>query len=277
MEITATHLVHGGTLSFVKHASSATRTDMTFSVFVPPGDGPFPVLYWLSGLTCTAHNFTEKAAAYKFAAELGLVIVAPDTSPRGEGVADDPAYDLGQGAGFYINATQSPWAGHFQMETYITEDLLAVVEANFPVDPVRRGISGHSMGGHGALTLAMKHPLKFCSVSAFAPIVSPTRCPWGHKAFGAYLGPNPADWETHDASLLMAKGLAKPFDDILIDQGLADSFLETQLKPELFEAAASRVGQKVTLRRHDGYDHGYYFIQSFIADHLAFHATRLKA
>jgi S-formylglutathione hydrolase len=276
MEITATHKVHGGTLSFVRHASEATHTDMAFSIFVPAGDVPFPVLYWLSGLTCTANNFTEKAGAYCMAAEFGLVIVAPDTSPRGPEVANDEAYDLGQGAGFYINATQSPWKPHFQMETYVTRDLIAAVEGSFPIDPARRGISGHSMGGHGALTLAMKYPLLFKSVSAFAPIVSPTRCPWGHKAFTAYLGPKHEDWEAHDACLLMARGLAKPFDDILIDQGLADSFLETELKPELLEAAASLAGQKITLRRHAGYDHSYYFMQSFIDDHLRFHAARLK-
>lgn len=269
--------VHGGTLSFVKHHSDANAGAMTFSIFVPAGDGPFPVLYWLSGLTCTANNFTEKAGAYRKAAELGLVVVAPDTSPRGESVADDPAYDLGHGAGFYINTTQAPWQAHFQMESYITRDLIAVVEANFPVDPARRGISGHSMGGHGALILAMKYPHLYRSVSAFAPIASVLHAPWGEKAMTAYLGPDRSAWEAHDAALLLSEGKGKPFDDILIDQGLADSFLDGQLMPHLLEQAAATAGQTLTLRRQAGYDHSYYFIQSFIDDHLAFHAARLKA
>lgn len=274
MQTLAAHRVHGGTLSFVKHASEATCCNMTLSVFVPEGKGPFPVLYWLSGLTCTAYNFTEKANAYRKAAELGITVVAPDTSPRGEGVADDPTYDLGQGAGFYINATQSPWEAHFQMETYITHDLIALIEAEFPTTQAR-GIFGHSMGGHGALTLAMKYPHLYRSVSAFAPIVSPIRCPWGQKAFGAYLGEDHEAWLAHDASLLVATGKAKPFDTILIDQGLGDAFLDTQLMPELFEQAAEVAGQSVLVRRHAGYDHGYYFIQTFMDDHLAFHAKRL--
>jgi len=276
MEVTAAHRVHGGTLSFARHASAATGTDMALSVFVPQGEGPFPVLYWLSGLTCTANNFTEKAGAYRGAAELGLIVVAPDTSPRGEAVADDHAYDLGQGAGFYVDATQKPWAPHFRMESYITRDLIAVVEANFPADPARRGISGHSMGGHGALTLAMNHPHLYRSVSAFAPIASVLHAPWGEKAMTAYLGPDRSDWEAHDAALLLCRGKAAPFDDILIDQGLADSFVGSQLMPHLLEQAAQAAGQKITLRRHEGYDHSYYFIQSFIDDHLAFHAERLR-
>ncbi len=275
METTASHRTHGGTLSFIKHASAATGTSMSASVFVPDGEGPFPVLYWLSGLTCTANNFTEKAGAYAAATQHGLIIVAPDTSPRGEGVADDEAYDLGQGAGFYIDATQAPWKAHFRMESYITQDLIALIEAHFTAAPNRRGISGHSMGGHGALTLAMKYPHLFKSVSAFAPIVSPTRCPWGQKAFTAYLGPKHEAWEAHDACLLVAAGAAKPFDDILIDQGLSDSFLHTQLMPELLEKAAEMIGQALTVRYQAGYDHSYYFIQSFIADHIAFHAERL--
>lgn len=273
-QITATHRVHGGTLSYCRHDSAATGTPMKFSVFVPPGEGPFPVLIWLSGLTCTEDNFTTKAGAYGAAAEHGVIIVAPDTSPRGEGVADDPAYDLGQGAGFYVDAAQAPWTPHFKMESYVTADLLAVVDAAFPTNPARRGIFGHSMGGHGALTLALRHPDLFKTVSAFAPIVSPTRCPWGEKALTAYLGEDRAAWAAHDACLLIEAGAAK-FDDILVDQGLGDQFLEGQLKPELLEAACAAVGQKLTLRRQPGYDHSYFFMTSFIADHIAWHAARL--
>lgn len=277
METTATHKVHGGTLSFVRHASAATGTSMAFSVFVPAGEGPFPVLYWLSGLTCTASNFTEKAGAYRKAAELGLMIVAPDTSPRGEGVADDPAYDLGQGAGFYLDATQTPWNAHFRMESYITRDLIDAVESSFPADSGRRGISGHSMGGHGALTLAMNYPHLYRSVSAFAPIASVLHSPWGQKAMSAYLGPDRSAWERYDAALRLSQGKGAPFDDFLIDQGLADSFLDSQLMPDLLAQAAQAAGQTITLRRHEGYDHSYYFIQSFIDDHLSFHIQRLKA
>lgn len=274
MDIRATHRVHGGVLSYAKHASAATGTEMTLSVFTPPGEGPFAYLIWLSGLTCTEDNFTTKAGAYAAAAKHGVAIVAPDTSPRGEGVADDPAYDLGQGAGFYLDATQAPWAAHFKMESYVTRDLIAAVEAGFPLK-ARRSVFGHSMGGHGALTLAMKHPHLFKSVSAFSPIASPTRCAWGEKAFGAYLGAGRDAWRGHDAALLIEAGKAKSFDDILIDQGLADSFLETQLKPELLEHAAGQAGQKLTVRRHGGYDHSYFFIATFVADHVAFHAARL--
>lgn len=274
VEITKTHIVHGGTLSYAHHQSAATGTKMTFSVFTPPGKGPFAYLIWLSGLTCTEDNFTTKAGAYAYAAQHGVAIVAPDTSPRGEGVADDPAYDLGQGAGFYVDATQAPWAPHFKMESYVTRDLIAAVEGAFALKP-QRAISGHSMGGHGALTLAMKYPQLFRSVSAFAPISSPTRCPWGDKALGAYLGPNREAWKAHDAALLIEAGKAKPFDDILIDQGLGDQFLESQLKPDLLEAAAAKVGQKLTVRRHAGYDHSYFFMASFIGEHVAYHAARL--
>lgn len=274
LETLATHTVHGGTLRYCRHDSAATGTPMKFSIFVPAGEGPFPVLVWLSGLTCTEDNFTTKAGAYGAAAEHGVIIVAPDTSPRGEGVADDPAYDLGQGAGFYLDATQAPWAPHFRMESYITQDLLAAVDGAFPTDPARRGVFGHSMGGHGALTLALRHPDLFKSVSAFAPIVSPTRCPWGEKAFTAYLGEDRASWAAHDACLLIEAGAAR-FDDILVDQGLGDQFLEGQLKPELLEAACAAAGQTLTLRRQPGYDHSYFFMTSFIADHIAWHADRL--
>lgn len=274
METRATHRVHAGTLTYAQHRSEATGTPMGLSVFTPHGKGPFPYLIWLSGLTCTEDNFTAKAGAYAAAGQHGVAIVAPDTSPRGEGVADDPAYDLGQGAGFYIDATQAPWAPHFKMETYLTRDLIAAVEAAFPL-AAKRSLFGHSMGGHGALTLAMKHPQLFHSVSAFSPISSPTRCPWGEKAFSAYLGDDRSIWRAHDAALLIEQGKAKPFDDILIDQGLGDQFLEGQLKPELLEEAARGAGQKLTLRRHEGYDHSYFFIATFVADHVAFHAARL--
>ena len=277
METLKTHAVHGGTLRYLRHDSGATGTPMTLSVFTPPGDGPFPVLIWLSGLTCTEDNFTTKAGAYRSAAEHGVMIVAPDTSPRGEGVADDEAYDLGQGAGFYVDAVGEPWVPHFNMETYVTRDLIALIDAKFPTTGVR-GISGHSMGGHGALTLALRHPDLFRSVSAFAPIASPTRCAWGQKAFEAYLGDDRSAWAGHDAALLIEGGAAKGrFDDILVDQGDADGFLADQLKPELLTEAARIAGQALTLRMQPGYDHSYFFMASFIADHVAFHAKRLKA
>ncbi|WKL56263.1 S-formylglutathione hydrolase [Asticcacaulis sp. ZE23SCel15] len=276
MEVTAHHRLFGGDLKFVRHDAATTGTSMALSVFTPQGEGPHPVLVWLSGLTCTANNFTEKAGAYKRAAELGLMIVAPDTSPRGDGVANDEGYDLGQGAGFYVDATEAPWAAHFQMESYVTKDVLSLIAEHFPADMTRVGISGHSMGGHGALTLAMNHPHHFKSVSAFAPIASPLNCPWGQKALSAYLGDDRTAWQRHDAAALIGQGRASSFDDILIDQGLGDQFLETQLKPHLLEQAASGAGQKITVRRHAGYDHSYYFIASFIDDHLMFHAERLK-
>lgn len=274
VETRATHRVHGGTLNYAQHQSGATGTAMRFSAYMPPGPGPFPYLIWLSGLTCTEDNFTTKAGAYGHAAKHGVAIIAPDTSPRGEGVADDPAYDLGQGAGFYIDATQAPWAPHFNMESYVVEDLIAAAEGAFALQS-RRSIFGHSMGGHGALTMAMKHSSLFKSVSAFAPISSPTRCPWGEKALTAYLGEDRAAWRVHDAALLMEAGKAAPFDDILVDQGLGDQFLDNQLKPELLEAAAAKVGQKLTLRRQEGYDHSYFFMASFMEEHIAFHAARL--
>jgi S-formylglutathione hydrolase len=269
-----THRVAGGELAYCAHQSGTTGTEMRLSVFTPPGAGPFAYLIWLSGLTCTEDNFTTKAGAYGAAAQHGVAIIAPDTSPRGEGVADDPAYDLGQGAGFYIDATQAPWTPHFRMESYIARDLIAAVEAAFPLAP-RRSIFGHSMGGHGALTLAMKYPHLFKSVSAFAPIASPTRCAWGEKAFSAYLGSDRDSWRAHDAAVLMEAGKAAPFDDILIDQGAADQFLDSQLKPELLEGAARTAGQKLTLRRQDGYDHSYFFMATFVSEHVAFHAARL--
>lgn len=276
IEILQQHRVYGGTLSYVRHASAATGTPMRLTVFIPPGEGPFPAVIWLSGLTCTEDNFTTKAGAYGPAAQAGLAVIAPDTSPRGEGVADDPAYDLGQGAGFYVDATQPPWAPHFSMETYVTRDVIAAVRVAFPIDTTRLGLFGHSMGGHGALTLALRQPDLFRSVSAFAPIASPTRCAWGEKAFTAYLGADRAAWAEHDAARLIEAGAARGrFDDILVDQGEADSFLAEQLKPELLEAGARAAGQPLTLRRQVGYDHSYFFIASFIADHIAWHARRL--
>lgn len=276
METLKTHAAHGGTLRYLRHDSPTTGTPMTLSVFTPPGEGPFPVMIWLSGLTCTEDNFTTKAGAYGAAAEHGLIVVAPDTSPRGEGVADDEAYDLGQGAGFYVDATQAPWAEHFRMESYVTGELIGLIDAKFPTTKAR-AISGHSMGGHGALTLALRHPHLFRSVSAFAPIASPTRCPWGEKAFAAYLGEDREAWAEHDAARLIEAGVgAGCYDDILIDQGDADPFLAEQLKPELLTAAAEAAGQTVTVRMQPGYDHSYFFMASFIADHVAFHAARLK-
>ncbi|MBP7705361.1 MAG: S-formylglutathione hydrolase [Caulobacter sp.] len=277
VEILSSHRTFNGTLHYCRHASKATGTPMRFTLFLPDGEGPFPLLLWLSGLTCTEENFTTKGGAYGPASDLGLAILAPDTSPRGDEVADDEAFDFGKGAGFYVDATRKPWAPHFTMETYIVRDLLEAASATFPLDSTRRGISGHSMGGHGALTLALRHPNLFKSVSAFAPISSPTRCPWGRKAFAGYLGDDEKTWREHDAALLIEAGVAKgKFDEILVEQGTADPWLVEQLKPELLEAAAKASGQRLTVRRQDGYDHGYFFVQSFIADHLAWHAAKLR-
>lgn len=276
-ETVKSHRVHDGELRYLRHASATTGSPMTLSVFTPPGDGPFPVVIWLSGLTCTEDNFTTKAGAFRGAAEHGLIVVAPDTSPRGEDVADDPAYDLGQGAGFYVDATEAPWAPHFQMESYVTGELIDLIDAQYPTTRVR-SIMGHSMGGHGALTLALRHPERFRSVSAFAPIAAPTQCAWGEKAFAAYLGSDRSVWREHDAAWLIGEGRAAGvYDDILIDQGDADPFLIDQLKPTLLAEAAAAAAQGMTLRMHTGYDHSYFFMASFIDDHLAFHAERLKA
>jgi len=277
MEIKARHRVFGGELSYAVHDSAATDVPMHFSIFLPGGEGPHPYVIWLSGLTCTEDNFTVKAGAYAAAADLGLAIVAPDTSPRGEGVADDPAYDLGQGAGFYVDATQAPWAPHFRMYSYVTRDLIEIVETEFALDGSRRGILGHSMGGHGALTIALRNPDLFRSVSAFAPIVGPSQCSWGEKAMTAYLGPDRSLWRAHDAVSLIEDGAAKGrFDEILIDQGRADPFLENQLKPDLFRAACAIAGQPLRLRLQAGYDHSYFFVSTFITEHLAFHAERVR-
>lgn len=276
LEIVSRHGCFGGTVTYYRHASSATGTLMRFSAFVPANVQNAPLLWFLSGLTCTEDNFTVKGGAYRQAAALGLVIVAPDTSPRGADVPDDPAYDFGQGAGFYINATQAPWATHFQMERYIAQELPQVVAAELPVDMRRQGLFGHSMGGHGALTLALKYPQQFTSISAFAPIAAPTQVPWGRKAFTGYLGSDEAAWQDHDACVLMRRaGDRRAMPAILLDQGGDDPFLHEQLRPELFEAACAAVGQGLILRRQTGYDHGYFFVSTFIDDHLRHHAAIL--
>jgi S-formylglutathione hydrolase len=274
LETLSAQRCHGGTVSYHRHPSAETGTPMRFAVFTPPGEGPFPVVWFLAGLTCTEDNFTVKAGAQAHAARLGLTLIAPDTSPRGEGVADDPAYDLGQGAGFYVDATEAPWSPHFRMRSYIERELPGLIGAEFPADMSRQGIMGHSMGGHGALTIALRNPGRFAAVSAFAPIVSPMNCPWGEKALTAYLGADRAAWRAYDARALIEDGARVA--DILVDQGEADGFLEGQLKPRLLEAACERAGIPLTLRRQAGYDHSYWFIQSFIGDHLEWHAERLR-
>lgn len=268
-----------GTHTQYKHQSTVTNCAMRFAIYLPPlanEQNKVPVLYWLSGLTCTDENFMQKAGALKLAAQLGIAIVAPDTSPRGEDVPDDPdgAYDFGLGAGFYINATQAPYAKHYHMYDYIIKELIPLVESTFPVTS-RKSISGHSMGGHGALTLGLKHPDIFESISAFSPICNPMECPWGQKAFTQYLGDDKEQWKQYDACELMSKAqIQRP---ILIDQGGADDFLETQLKPENFMKAALAMDYEVHVNVHPGYDHSYYFISSFIDEHLAFHAQFLNA
>jgi S-formylglutathione hydrolase len=250
---------------------------MTFSVFVPPqaDDGALcPVVWYLSGLTCTHANVTDKGEYRRACAELGLIFVAPDTSPRGAAVPDDPAYDFGQGAGFYLDATQEPYATNYRMESYITDELPEVVAGIFPIDLARQGITGHSMGGHGALTLALRHPGQYRSVSAFAPIAAPSQVPWGEKALGRYLGEDRAAWRAHDAVALIEDGARLP--ELLVDQGEADSFLVEQLRLELLRAACERAGIPLTLRMQPGYDHSYFFISTFMADHLAWHADRLR-
>jgi S-formylglutathione hydrolase len=256
-----------------RHRSVSTGTDMTFAVFLPPQAGPRPWLTYLSGLTCTHANVMDKGEYRRLAAELGLVIVCPDTSPRGEGVPDDTSYDLGQGAGFYVDATVAPWSRHFRMYSYITEELPALIAAEFPVDRSRHGIFGHSMGGHGALTLALREPQLYRSVSAFAPIVAPSQVPWGHKAFGSYLGADVSAWRAHDAVALIEAGRRAP--DILVDIGTADPFLERELKPELLEAACGAAGQPLQLHRREGYDHSYLFVATFMNEHLRWHTDRL--
>ena len=269
----------GGWHKRYRHRSTTLSCDMVFAVYLPPQaeqGGKLPVLYWLSGLTCTDENFMQKAGAHRLAAELGLILVAPDTSPRGPEVPDDPdaAYDFGLGAGFYLNATQEPWAQHYRMHDYVVDELPALIEANFPVSE-KRGISGHSMGGHGALVCAFKNPGRYQSLSAFAPIANPAACPWGEKAFSNYLGEDRSRWREWDACALISNAQEKL--PILVDQGDCDDFMATQLKPEALKSAAAAADHPLTLRIQPGYDHSYYFISSFIDEHLRHHAQALKA
>ena len=274
------HASFGGSQEVWQHTSATLGCEMKFAVYLPPAalsGQACPVLYWLSGLTCTEQNFITKAGFQRHAAEHGLIVVAPDTSPRGEGVANDAGYDLGQGAGFYVNATQAPWAAHYRMQDYVSQELPALVEQHFAVTQ-QRGIFGHSMGGHGALITALRHPGRYRSVSAFSPIVAPSQVPWGQKALGAYLGPDPAAWAEWDAVALISslpQGAERL--PLLVDQGEADEFLAGQLRPELLAAACEQAGHPLTLRRHAGYDHSYYFIASFIGEHVAHHAQALKS
>jgi S-formylglutathione hydrolase len=277
-ETLSTAKSHGGAQQVWRHQSRETGTDMTFSIFLPPrafepAAAPLPVIWYLSGLSCTPANVTEKGEYRAACAELGLIFVAPDTSPRGPGVPDDEAYDFGQGAGFYVDATEAPYAANYRMASYIAEELPALIAENFPADMERQGIMGHSMGGHGALTIALRHPGRYGAVSAFAPIVAPALVPWGEKALGRYLGSERASWRAYDAVALIADGARAP--ELLVDQGEADNFLEQQLRPELLRAACDAAGIPLTLRMQPGYDHSYYFISTFMADHLRWHAERL--
>ncbi len=266
----------GGWQDVYRHESNVLGCAMNFAVYLPPQaeHARLPVLYWLSGLTCTEQNFITKAGAQRYAAEHGVIIVAPDTSPRGDDVADADGYDLGKGAGFYVNATQQPWATHYRMHDYVVDELPALIEAHFPATGAR-AISGHSMGGHGALVIALRNPGRYRSVSAFSPIVAPSQVPWGEKAFLHYLGEDREAWKRYDATELVASATEKL--PLLVDQGAADEFLHNQLKPGLFESAAAAAGYPVRLRLQPGYDHSYYFIASFIGEHIAHHAAALKA
>lgn len=283
MQTLSEHACFGGVQRFCQHTSAQTGLPMKFSVYLPAqavAGAKVPALLYLAGLTCNEETFMVKAGAQRVAAELGLALIAPDTSPRGAGVpGESDSWDFGVGAGFYLDATEPGWANHYRMESWLTQELLPLVTAQLPIDGARTGIFGHSMGGHGALTLALRHPGLFKTLSAFAPICAPTQCPWGHKAFTGYLGPDTAAWAAHDATALMTqtsqKGVVPYPGGILIDQGLSDKFLAEQLHPHLFEAACATAGQPLTLRRHAGHDHGYYFIQTFMEDHLRFHAQGL--
>lgn len=277
LEVVSENRSFGGVQRVCSHRSKAVGCDMRFGLYLPAAalaGETCPVLYWLSGLTCTEQNFVTKAGVQAHAAEHGLIVVAPDTSPRGEGVADDGAYDLGQGAGFYINATQSPWASHYRMYDYVVNELPALVEPAVGASPAR-GIFGHSMGGHGALTIALKNPGRYRSVSAFSPIVAPSEVPWGHKAFAAYLGEDRQTWLAHDTCALVRSDLRER-PTLLVDQGGGDNFLHEQLQPERLQAACEQTGHPLRLRMHDGYDHSYFFIASFMGDHVAHHARALK-
>lgn len=270
------HACFGGQQEVWQHESTSLGCTMNVGVYLPPAalaGERCPVLYWLSGLTCTEQNFITKAAAQQYAAQHNIIVVAPDTSPRGDNIANDSAYDLGQGAGFYLNATEEPWAKHYRMEDYVVEELPALIEAHFPTTD-KRGISGHSMGGHGALTLALRHPKRYVSVSAFSPIVAPSQVPWGQKAFAAYLGENREAWAAHDAVELIANATERL--PLLIDQGEADDFLAEQLQPERLQEACTTANHPLTLRMQPGYDHSYYFIASFISDHFEHHASYLR-
>ena len=277
METIAENRCFGGRQLRCSHRSEVLDCDMTFAIYLPPQaeEGTVPVLYWLSGLTCTDENFVTKAGAQRYAAEHGIAVVAPDTSPRGEGVPDDPegAYDFGLGAGFYVNATQAPWSSHYRMYDYVTAELPALIAAQFPVDAERSAISGHSMGGHGALTIAMKNPGHYKSVSAFSPICAPMNCPWGEKAMGAYLGGDRQTWEEYDASVLTTRVSERL--PVLVDQGEADDFLAEQLHTDALVQASKSANYPMTIRMQPGYDHSYYFIASFIGEHIAFHAANL--
>ncbi len=279
MQKIESHASFGGEQQVWQHYSHSLGCDMRVAVYLPPQvqDGPVPVLYWLSGLTCTEQNFISKAGAQRYAAEHGIAIVCPDTSPRGDEVADAEGYDLGKGAGFYVNATQAPWAAHYRMHDYVVDELPTLIEAHFPVTQAR-AISGHSMGGHGALVIALRNPGRYRSVSAFAPIVAPSQVPWGEKAFGAYLGDDRSAWNAYDAVALItdAREDARERLPLLIDQGSADEFLATQLRPELLDVACQTHGHPLTLRMQSGHDHSYYFIASFIEEHLAHHAAALR-
>ena len=278
MELISEHACFGGTQGFYRHESQVIGLPMRFGVFVPPQarHAPVPALFFLAGLTCTEETFAIKAGAQQFAAQHGLMLVMPDTSPRDTGVeAADAAWDFGTGAGFYLDAVQAPWSTHWRMGSYVAQELRQLVLSKFAARADRVGIFGHSMGGHGALTLALKNPGLYQSVSAFAPIAAPMRCPWGTKAFSGYLGDDTKAWARHDATELVKAGARVP--PLLIDQGLADKFLAEQLHPHLFEAACIEAGQALTLRRHEGFDHGYYFIATFMADHIAHHAKYLNA
>ncbi|MBC9034040.1 S-formylglutathione hydrolase [Sphingomonas sp. JC676] len=277
METVSTNKAHGGVQGVYRHASIATGTDMTFSVYVPPhAEGAkLPVLWYLSGLTCTHANVTDKGEYRRACAEHGVIFVAPDTSPRGEGVPDDAAYDFGQGAGFYLDATQAPWSQHFKMRSYVEEELPRLIGSEFPADMGHQGITGHSMGGHGALTIGLRNPERFRSVSAFAPIAAPGQVPWGEKALSGYLGTDCAAWRAYDAFALIEDGARLA--ELLVDTGSADPFLAEQLKPELLESACRDAGIALTQRIQPGYDHSYYFVATFMADHIAWHAERLNA
>jgi S-formylglutathione hydrolase len=277
METLSTNKAHDGVQGVYRHASRTTGTDMTFSVYVPPHapGAKLPVLWYLSGLTCTHANVTDKGEYRRACAEHGVIFVAPDTSPRGEGVPNDDAYDFGQGAGFYVDATEAPWASHFRMRSYIEQELPELIAAEFPADMARQGITGHSMGGHGALTIALRNPDRFRSVSAFAPIVAPGVVPWGEKALAGYLGADRTAWRAYDACALILDGAR--VGELLVDIGDADQFLHEQLRPELLRAACDAAGIPLTLRVQPGYDHSYYFISTFLADHVAWHAERLTA